>query len=360
MIKIYRVYIIFALILPTLLNSQQLPQFTQYMFNTIAINPAYAGVKGKMNISFLNRNQWVGVNGAPVTQTLAVHSGIPGSKVGVGLSLIHDKLGYENNTFIYADFSYTIDFERDYKLSFGIKAGMNKYGLENELLTDPDAVGDQYLDNIIYSWCMSAYHTLSVINLEINGHRTKLVWYYSIFFYISSSYVKDDETLQIIIESQNRIRSMSYIHESLYQTKDFSHISFDAYITNLVQNLVHSYQISTEKIKLKLDVGPINLALDQAIPCGLILNELITNAMKYAYPYNKGGEISISVKEKDNKISMSIADFGVGFPKGFKIDDSETLGLSLVDTLIDQVDGQLSLKTEGGTEFLIIFEKQEF
>jgi PAS domain S-box-containing protein len=177
---------------------------------------------------------------------------------------------------------------------------------------------------------------------------------------LQSSYVKDDETLQIIIESQNRIRSMSYIHESLYQTKDFSHISFDAYITNLVQNLVHSYQVSTEKIKLKLDVDPINLALDQAIPCGLILNELITNAMKYAYPNNKGGEISISVKEKHNKISMSIADFGVGLPKGFKIDDSETLGLSLVDTLIDQVDGQLSLKTEGGTEFLIIFEKQEF
>ena len=131
--KIFRTYLIILIFLPTILYSQQLPQFTQYMFNTIAINPAYAGVKGKMNISFLNRNQWVGVNGAPVTQTLAVHSGIPGSKVGVGLSLIHDKLGYENNTFIYADFSYTIDFARDYKLSFGIKAGMNKYGLENEL-----------------------------------------------------------------------------------------------------------------------------------------------------------------------------------------------------------------------------------
>jgi len=177
---------------------------------------------------------------------------------------------------------------------------------------------------------------------------------------LQSSYVKDDETLQIIIESQNRIRSMSYIHESLYQTKDFSHISFDTYITNLVQNLIHSYQVSNEKIQLKLDVDPINLALDQAIPCGLILNELITNAMKYAYPDNKGGEISISVKENKNKVSISIADFGVGLPKGFKIDDSETLGLSLVDTLIDQVDGELSLKTDSGTEFLIIFEKQEF
>ena len=138
--------------LPSFLFSQQLPQFTQYMFNTITINPAYAGVKGKMNISFLNRNQWVGVKGAPVTQTFAAHSGIPGSKVGVGLSLIHDKLGYENNTFLYADISYTIDFDRDYKLSFGIKAGINKYGLEEELLSNPDAVGDQYLDRIFNEW----------------------------------------------------------------------------------------------------------------------------------------------------------------------------------------------------------------
>ena len=177
---------------------------------------------------------------------------------------------------------------------------------------------------------------------------------------LQSSYVQDEATLQIIIESQNRIRSMSYIHESLYQTKDFSHIRFNDYITNLVQNLVHSYEVKTDDTKLKLNVEDIDLALDQAIPCGLILNELITNSLKYAYPIGKGGEITIEVTEKEGKIKMLVKDHGVGLPKSFKISETDSLGLSLVDTLIDQLDGELILKTESGTEFLIIFEKQEF
>ncbi len=176
---------------------------------------------------------------------------------------------------------------------------------------------------------------------------------------LQSSYVKDDETLQIIIESQNRIRSMSYIHESLYQTKDFSSINFNDYISNLVQNLVHSYDIHSDKTKLTLKIDKVELALDQAIPCGLILNELITNSLKYAYPEDKKGEIKITVQESKGKVSISVQDFGVGLPENFSIQDSDSLGLSLVDTLIDQLDGELILKTESGTEFLIIFEKQE-
>ena len=176
---------------------------------------------------------------------------------------------------------------------------------------------------------------------------------------LQSSYVKDEETLQIIIESQNRIRSMAYIHESLYQTKNFSSIMFDEYITNLVQNLVHSYELRSDKTKLTLDIEKVKLPFDQAISCGLILNELITNSLKYAYPKKTGGELIISVRELKNSVHMIVKDFGVGLPEGFKIDESDSLGLSLVDTLIDQIDGELILKTEKGTEFLIIFEKQE-
>lgn len=176
---------------------------------------------------------------------------------------------------------------------------------------------------------------------------------------LQSSYITDEKTMQIMIESQNRIRSMSYIHESLYQTKDFSSISFDNYISNLVQNLVQSYQIYAEKTKLTLEVDKVELALDQAIPCGLILNELITNSLKYAYPKDQSGEIKIVVKEAEGKVNITVQDFGVGLPKDFNIQESDSLGLSLVDTLIDQIDGELILKRESGTEFLIIFEKQE-
>lgn len=176
---------------------------------------------------------------------------------------------------------------------------------------------------------------------------------------LQSSYVEDQKTLEIINESQNRIRSMSYIHESLYQTKDFSSINFAEYITNLVQNLVHSYEIYEGKIDLKMDVMPVKLALDQAIPCGLILNELVSNALKYAYPGDQKGQIVIEVSEENNRLKLGVADFGVGLPKDFKIENTESLGLSLVHTLVDQLDGELILKTLGGTKFLITFEKQE-
>lgn len=176
---------------------------------------------------------------------------------------------------------------------------------------------------------------------------------------LQSSYVEDPKTLEIINESQNRIRSMSYIHESLYQTKDFSSINFADYITNLVQNLVHSYQLYHDKIELKFNVGPVKLALDQAIPCGLILNELVSNALKYAYPGEKRGQIVIEVVEENGRIQLGVEDFGIGLPEGFKIEHSESLGLSLVYTLVDQLDGELKLKRLGGTKFLITFDKQE-
>jgi len=145
-------FILLICITPVLSHSQQLPQFTQYMYNTISINPAYAGTRERLNIAFLNRNQWIGVNGAPVTQTITADMSIPNSNLGIGLSIIHDKLGYERTSFIYSDLSYTIYMNKDYRLTFGFKAGVSKYGLDPDLLMDPSAIGDQYLDNIFNKW----------------------------------------------------------------------------------------------------------------------------------------------------------------------------------------------------------------
>ena len=117
-------YLILLWFLPFIGIAQQLQQFSQYMYNTVAINPAYAGSRERLNITLLNRNQWVGINGAPVTQTFSAHSSIPGTNLGVGLSFINDKLGYENSTYVFADFSYTINLNEDYRLSFGLKAGI--------------------------------------------------------------------------------------------------------------------------------------------------------------------------------------------------------------------------------------------
>lgn len=133
-------------------NAQQLPQFTQYMYNTIAVNPAYTGSRQALSIVALNRNQWAGFDGGPQTQTLSVHSPLRNEKVGLGLSLINDKTGFENFTYVYADFSYTINVSDDTKLSFGLKAGMTYYKLAEELYNATEVNQDPYFDERLNRW----------------------------------------------------------------------------------------------------------------------------------------------------------------------------------------------------------------
>ena len=124
--------------------AQQLPQFTQYMFNTISINPAYAGSRETLSVVGLHRSQWVGLEGGPETQTLSVHAPLRNEKIGLGLSFIRDELGFENFSYIYSDFSYTIQTGENTKLAFGIKAGFTHYGL------DPEFQNDQSFDPTIF------------------------------------------------------------------------------------------------------------------------------------------------------------------------------------------------------------------
>ena len=175
---------------------------------------------------------------------------------------------------------------------------------------------------------------------------------------LQSSYIEDENTLSILRESQNRIKSMSFIHESLYQTKNFSSINFTDYIVNLTKNLVHSYQITSGNIEFKYEVEKIDLELDQAIPCGLIANELVSNALKYAFPDNSKGQIKLILSENENEISLGIEDNGVGLPKDIDHENTNTLGLQLVMTLVEQLDGNIDLKSENGTNYLITFERQ--
>ncbi|MBR9757010.1 MAG: type IX secretion system membrane protein PorP/SprF [Algicola sp.] len=127
-----------ALLSTTLGVAQQMPQFTQYMFNTISINPAYAGSRETLSIVGLHRSQWVGFSGGPITQTLSVHSPLRNEKIGLGFSFINDKLGDEHFSYMYGDFSYTINTGVKTKLALGLKAGLTSYRLDREAL-DPNA-----------------------------------------------------------------------------------------------------------------------------------------------------------------------------------------------------------------------------
>ncbi|QRM90469.1 type IX secretion system membrane protein PorP/SprF [Lacinutrix sp. WUR7] len=132
--KLIKKYIVaFALLSCTVGFTQQLPQFTQYMYNTISINPAYAGSRETLSVVGLHRSQWVGFKGGPITQTLSAHTPLTNEKIGVGLSLINDKLGYQDFSYIYGDFSYTINTGEKTKLAFGLKAGFTQYSLSATL-----------------------------------------------------------------------------------------------------------------------------------------------------------------------------------------------------------------------------------
>lgn len=177
---------------------------------------------------------------------------------------------------------------------------------------------------------------------------------------LQSSYVKDASTLNILKESQNRIKSMAFIHESLYQTKDFSSINFSEYVINLSQNLIHSYSSVEHEIQLNLDIQNVFLNLDLAIPCGLIINEIVSNALKYAFNVPKEqDEITIRMHLRGEDLVLMIGDNGVGLPKHIDYRNTESLGLQLVVTLTDQLNGMIDLDTKKGTTYTIIFKQNQ-
>lgn len=156
---IKRLIILITIIVPFVAQSQQRPQFTQYMYNSIAFNPAYAGSREFMVVTALHRSQWVGIDGAPTTQTLSAHSLVPKMKtLGAGLSVVRDELGFESTTDAFVNFSYTIDLDKDqkYRLAFGIKGGATKYDLNNDLLNDPQYGSDDFINTVDFSWLPNA------------------------------------------------------------------------------------------------------------------------------------------------------------------------------------------------------------
>jgi type IX secretion system PorP/SprF family membrane protein len=146
-----KLFFFFLLILGSIPSiAQQLPQFTQYMYNTIAINPAYAGSRETLNVIGLHRSQWAGFVGGPTTQTLSIHAPLKYEKIGLGFSFINDELGFENFTYMYGDFSYTIQLNEISKLAFGLKAGFTAFSVDNELYTSN--TNDQLISNIESRW----------------------------------------------------------------------------------------------------------------------------------------------------------------------------------------------------------------
>jgi PAS domain S-box-containing protein len=175
---------------------------------------------------------------------------------------------------------------------------------------------------------------------------------------LQSRRIKDPSVFEMFKESQRRIRSMALIHERLYQSSDLSRIEFSEYISNLATHLFHSYQVDAHRIQLKLETEKVHLNINTAIPCGLIVNELVSNALKHAFPDGRNGQLEIGLQQvPGDGYVLQVIDDGVGFPEGLDFRKTETLGMQIISTLVEQIDGRLELNREKGSAFRLEFNE---
>jgi two-component sensor histidine kinase len=173
---------------------------------------------------------------------------------------------------------------------------------------------------------------------------------------LQADQVNDPGALELLRESRNRVRSMAQIHETLYRSADLSRADFAAYIESLGSQLFRSYAVDPGRVRWHAEVAPVSLDLDRAIPCGLILNELISNALKHAFPEGRSGEIVVRLYvTPEGMYTLVVSDNGVGLPEGRNARPTGSLGLQLVATLARQLRGRLELERHGGTTFRLTF-----
>ena len=171
--------------------------------------------------------------------------------------------------------------------------------------------------------------------------------------------VTDESLRRSLQETQQRMKSMALVHEHLYQKKDFSRINYKDFIIDVIKELESIYHKPNGTIEIKFNIEDLTLDIDAAIPCSLIINELVTNAYKYAFPDNRSGELGISFAKEDDAYILTIKDNGIGLPEDVDYRNSNTLGLQIVNVLCKQLRGTLQMRVDRGTEAVITFRASE-
>lgn len=175
---------------------------------------------------------------------------------------------------------------------------------------------------------------------------------------LQSRHIEDERVKDMFRMSRNRIRSMALIHEKLYQSKDLAKINFAQYMESLAVHLLQTYNASTDRIKLNADVSDVFLDINKAIPCGLIVNELVSNSLKHAFPKHRTGNIYVRLRNgKNGDVHLMVSDNGIGLSEEVDFKKPDSMGLQLVKDLIDQLGGTLELSLNAGTTYQISFSK---
>lgn len=184
----------------------------------------------------------------------------------------------------------------------------------------------------------------------------------SSLLYLQSRHTTDPHVLSILTESHSRVKSIALIHEKLYRSAELTTVDFAEYVRDLVSDLFQTYGIGQEGVRVRTDVSAISLDIDTAVPCGLVVNELVTNVLKHAFPHGQPGEVVVSVRPSaPGRYVLRVSDTGVGLPAGLDWRNSTSLGLKLVGDLAMQLDGVLTVNSgPGGTSVLLEFAPMQY
>ncbi len=203
---------------------------------------------------------------------------------------------------------------------------------------------------------VQSLHEKEVLIKELHHRVKNNMQVISSLLGLQSRKVDDEKYRKYFEESQNRIHAMAMVHEKLYRAEDMARVDFAEYINELTRHLFYSYNVNRQTVRIHLDVRDIFLGIDTAIPCAMIINELVTNAIKHAFPGGRTGELSVAlVKNEEGKHHLTVSDNGVGLPEGVAIGTMNTLGIQIVHSLTKQVRGVLSMDGTCGTRIDIIF-----
>ncbi len=327
------------------------------------------------------------------------------------------RLGYEvedftSNRLLYGDIVHPEDLEKmTDELEMNVEAGCTDYTSEYRILTKSGEVrwvdertviqrsedGEVHLQGIIlditeHKKAEDALLQMEEIRKKEIHHRIKNnLQVISMLLYLESGNFTDRDVIEAFRDSQNRVKSMALVHEKLYQSEDMVSVDFADYIKNLVDYLFQSYSLDSRKVSLKLDVEKVFLGMDTAVPLGIIVNELVSNSLKHAFAGEKEGEIYIELhrsrenstlqnknpdnsgntksrpqnnertdlngitEDKEEKLTLIVRDNGRGFPENLDFRNTTSLGLQLVTTLVDQIEGDIKLDRSKGTGFEISF-----
>jgi len=205
----------------------------------------------------------------------------------------------------------------------------------------------------------TSLHEKEILLKEIHHRVKNNLQVISSLLFLQSKKVDDAKVMASLQESQNRVRTMALIHEKLYQSGDFTAIDFGKYLEEIVRFLQTTYRDQSKHIEFQIDADHLELGLDYAIPCGLMVNELVSNSLKHAFNGRENGTVQIQMHSRESgTIELIVEDNGVGMPQDLDIRETRSLGMQLIHNLVTQIDGNLSVENKDGTQFKILFKKQ--